>query len=210
MVRRDDGCWHLTPIAHHAIAATTARPLEPMAAAAARIIDRTRSHALRIEVAGSIRRRKPQCNDIEIVALVPRQLDLLGAPVESDSQLTAAIFGDASLISRQGPRHASGVVIDPHIGAVKVDLFQTDSPADWGMLLFIRTGIADFVQRALAYWKECTRGGFCRDLRLYRDGQTIVPTPEEQAVFAALDAAARAAGQRPVPFVPPERREPRQ
>lgn len=144
---------------------------------------------LRCEVAGSVRRKKPtDIKDIEIV-LIPHPEHL--------AELKDAIN------NRWGT---------PQIGAwpskyckiraaLNLDIF-TVTPETWGLLFFIRTGPAEFGQRALTFWKTVTNGGYSKDGILHLADGTPVPTPEEEDVFRVLE---KYSGTR-CPFVPPERR----
>lgn len=211
LVTESEGLVCLTEVGAVAMDVAQRRPLAPMRAAAESLADCLRHHATRLVIAGSIRRARPEVKDIELVALVPQERDLLGVPIGPAGALTEALKAESRHVLRTGTKHTSAVVRFDGLGAVQVDLFQTCEPDEWGMLLFIRTGSADFVKRALAYWKTCTGNlGFCEGLQLHPHAGAIVRTAEEEDVFAALDEAAKRAGKARVRFVPPEQREPRQ
>jgi len=92
--------------------------------------------------------------------------------------------------------------IDPVADApYNIDLFWV-TPESWGLQFFIRTGPADYVAAALAYWKKITNGGFSNGGILHLPDATIVPTPEEEDVFRVLEER----GGKPCRFTPPERR----
>lgn len=152
----------------------------------------------RLEIAGSIRRGKPDPKDIELVAIphvitVP-QNDMFGTPVSehSSSLLDMSLEQLVELegweydqvVKRNGPRYkrlrhvASGVCCD---------LFIT-TPERWGVIFTIRTGPADFSQelvtRALRRGLKVDDG---RLWRLHRDNtRSEIQTPTEQDFFAAL------------------------
>jgi len=168
------------------------RPLAQMRATAETLADALRPLCARIEIAGSIRRQCPTCGDIELCAIVP------------DGGATEALNLSAALPIRSGQKYTQVIVDIADLGPVTVDFFCTTDPTAWGMLYFIRTGSADFVKRALGYWKKISDGGECRELHLYTGNDTPVPTPEEADVFRALSTP-----ERPVAFIPPERRVPR-
>lgn len=97
----------------------------------------------RIEIAGSIRRRRENVNDIDFVILPkPGQLDAIKARCEQ--RCTVVKDGEQNYIVRMpyGERRgvADGFQIDIFIArpAVK-DLLQT-VPGNWGTLLLCRTG----------------------------------------------------------------------
>lgn len=182
------GQYALTSAVELVLRADQRRPLAQMRAVAEDLVKIMLPGAVRIEIAGSIRRQKQDCGDIEICALV------------TDGRLTEAFVRGAAQVIKSGPKYTQAIIDAPSTGPVTVDLFSTDDPTRWGLLFFIRTGSADFVKRALGYWKKISDGGECRDLHLYKGSDTIVATPEEDDVFRAL-------GIKPVA---PERRVPRE
>ena len=178
----------------------TQRPLAEAERIAAAIVANLAPSCERIQVAGSVRRRKEVVGDIEVVA-IPRY-----AP--------AGLFGDcmANLLwehlhASDAYRftkgdHAAGryyqLTLPRHAG-VQLDLFLAQ-PDNWGLTLLVRTGSAAFSTALLARWKR--RQGIGRDQRGSVDGRLVtrdgraVPTPEEETVFQVL-------GMQPVP---PEQR----
>lgn len=155
----------------------------------------------RVMVAGSIRRRRPDVKDIEIVAM-PRIDELPGGlwgepeAVDRLADRIDAMLADprAALRLRDVEVHrADGTVGHQrrngdaykaleYLG-VPVDLFIVRPPADWGVLLTIRTGPADYSRRLVT---DCQRrfmrveGG-----RLLRHGEHV-PCPEERDFFSAI------------------------
>jgi len=159
-------------------------PLAEIAPIAEKLLSDLRSMATgRAELAGSIRRRKATCGDVEVCALT------------NDARLRDALKSMAAVVIKSGEKYIH-VVMETAAGPVKVDLFETARNEQWGMLFFIRTGSADFVKRALGYWKKISDGGYCQENCLYRPDKTLVQTFDETAVFAALKCS----------FVPPEKR----
>ena len=193
----------------------------------------------RIEIAGSIRRRKPNPNDVEVVA-VPKwrgQATLMWGvePTESTLDLRCnELLATGQLEKRpdgQG-RHCWGTGVKRAVffqgkDYAPVDLFQVVGSAQWGVIYAIRTGPGDF--NHLLVTNQC-RGGACprnrkvaggrvwdtgssspdqqltyakmpavKFLRLAEKGlasAVVVPTPEEEDLYAALS----------FPFWPPEQR----
>ena len=103
------------------------------------------SHCERIEIAGSIRREKPEVGDIEIVA-VPKPYDV--GLFES---------GIATIVSRwpkvkgELPCKYTQRVLPE---GINLDLFFA-TPDNWGVIYAIRTGSAEYSHRVLA-------AGWCR------------------------------------------------
>lgn len=152
-----------------------------------RIIEPLSPGCERIEPAGSVRRKKAEVGDLEIVCLAKPNLDfVINGLVESGRLLR----GD-----KNGPRYKNFVI--PSTGS-KLDLFIT-TPETWGAVFTIRTGSAEFSNKLVT---QRYKGGWLPDDltfeegRIKKDGQ-LLPTPEEKDVFALLGW-----------YVEPEKRSP--
>lgn len=165
----------------------------------------------RIEVAGSVRRRRPDVGDIELVA-VPTLVGVPGLfePTGSVNRLWDLVN---NLVGRPGePRLLATHQSDPKMGeryaklrhpasGLQVDLF-TARPETFGLILLIRTGPADYSQWFVV---EARRRGFhVKEGELHRGSLGCgaiacerIPVPEERHVYAALRMA----------WVPPEGRQ---
>lgn len=157
----------------------------------------------RVEIAGSIRRRKPTVGDIELVA----ELDLeFGAMARIQSSLRAARVQRADPTVRKdgvivkapwGDRYMKGVYVAGD-DRVQIDLFMVRPPAEWGPVFLIRTGAAIFskmmVTRLHRYNMVCSEG---RILRREAQEDVVVPCPTEERFFELVH----------LPFIPPERRD---
>lgn len=154
----------------------------------------------RIEIAGSIRRERPEVKDLELVAIAKRGgKPVWGEPATAAGLLDAMVARliqsrelplDPSL-KRNGPRYKRFLYVR---GATRlpVDLFIV-TPENWGNQLVIRTGNADFSHRLVT---PMAQGGFMPDGMWQKDGYLwrakdteegeIVPCPEEASFFAAL------------------------
>lgn len=161
----------------------------------------------RIAVAGSIRRRRPDVGDVEIVCL-PRyeviQADLFAPGEGLNRDLLTARCSD--LLADGTLAHRPDVNGHPAFGAkfkrllyrgVPLDLFSP-LPECWGVVFCIRTGPAEFSHRLvtprrqgglLPGWLRVSEG------RIWR-AQTALRTPEEEDVFAAIG----------LDWIPPEKR----
>lgn len=147
------------------------------------LIERLAPACQQIKVAGGIRRGKPEVKDIEIVC-EPRYdhtLNLFGEASNQTSQLDrrlreliddGAIAFDANL-RRNGDRYKRLVIRDAE--RTPIDLFIA-SAGNWGNILAIRTGDADF-SRALVTSRP--QGGLMpadmrqKDGMLWHRGQPI-------------------------------------
>jgi DNA polymerase/3'-5' exonuclease PolX len=157
---------------------------------------------LRVEIAGSIRRSCPEVKDVELVA-VPRWSDR-PAPIQS---LFVEESERVNLLHEWATHEAVGTgvrwikpgtseVVDWEPkpegkywralvdDTVKLDLFLA-APENYGMIMAIRTGCAEFSQALMTYAKHRTgyhvEGGYLRD----REGAPL-ETPEERDVFDLL------------------------
>ncbi len=176
------------------------RPLAEAERVAAALVADLEPYCARIATAGSVRRRKVQVGDIELVA-IPRYEP-------------AGLFGDRAanrlwehLHTSDAYRFTKGdhpdgryyqLALATYPG-LQVDLFLAQED-NWGLTLLVRTGSAAFSTAMLARWKRVQgigreQPGSVDGRLVTRDGR-VVPTPEEETVFALL-------GMRPVP---PERR----
>ena len=187
------------------------RPRIPLAEAdelAAEVVTMLRAFCMRIEVAGSIRRRKEDVGDIEIVA-VPAVDDV---PVGLFADRLLAVdhlharccdFLAAGTFAHRPDKNGR-----PAFGAkfkrllyrgFPLDLFST-TDEQWGVIYAIRTGPAEFSHRLvtptsqgglLPNWMKVHEGRIAR-----RDTTEPYPTPEEEDVFRLVGLG----------FIPPEKR----
>lgn len=157
---------------------------------------------VRIEVAGSVRRSCAEVKDVELVA-VPRWEERPGAApslfaeeAERVNLLHEWAVNEAAGASVRWIKTGTPDVVDwapkPEgkywralVGdSIKLDLFLA-APENYGMIMAIRTGCAEFSQGLMTYAKHRTpyhvEGGYLRD----RDGKEL-ETPEERDVFRAL------------------------
>ena len=141
----------------------------------------------RIEIAGSIRRKKAEVGDIEIVCIPRLQPNLWGDEEQSVlDPFLDCLVGDGILIrgERNGPKWKQFFVPEPGTVGVKLDLFIT-TPAEWGYQFTIRTGPADFSKKLVTPRKY---GGLmpshlkAKGSRWLNNGRPL-KTPEEADVF---------------------------
>lgn len=187
---------------------TTRLPLADAQHIAGQIYGQLDPSCERLAIAGSIRRRRPDVGDIELVA-VPRF-------IEEPSGLFETV--QVSLLERALAREEADQRLERLSGGeryvklrhvrsgLQVDLFVVLPPAQWGVLLTIRTGPADYSERLVTLARRQgnhVAGGALR--QGLRDHSTpaeklctdpIIPTPEEADFYAALGLL----------FAPPERR----
>jgi DNA polymerase/3'-5' exonuclease PolX len=153
----------------------------------------------RIEIAGSIRRRKAEVHDIEIVAIPVIGVSRVGLfeevaePFDWLANAVGSLVEDGRLQRRAVAIHRRDGTVETgeRMGAaykalvyrgMPVDLFITDAER-WGCIYALRTGPGDWNTRLVT---DCKR-----HWRRVEDGRVlyhnrVVPTPTEEAFFAAL------------------------
>lgn len=144
-------------------------------------------HCHRAQIAGSIRRRKAEVKDIEIV-VIPKPFEHglfesgLALVVNQWEKVKGEmIYGKVRYTQRILPQ------------GIKLDLFFA-TPENWGNIFAIRTGPAEYSANVLAAgW--VARGYHSVDGMLRYNGHTV-PLPEEEDLFKLLG----------MPFMPPDMR----
>lgn len=159
----------------------------PRAAVAAAQRAVRRRLAARFEMAGSYRRGAATSGDLDIV--------VQSGPAAPDLQAVLRALDpllEADLTSRSARTKYSGHFRAPRGRLYRVDI-RLVPPESFATALLYFTGSARFNTTMRAHAKSL---GFClNEYGLWRDGRRV-PTPDERAVFAALD----------LPYVPPARR----
>lgn len=171
-------------------------PLAEAEQIADEVVGVLQDYAVRVEVLGSIRRRKPLVGDIEILyePKLEEQTDLLGEPT-TPRNLTYEVIR----------RWRNQVIYDrldkngsPAFGeryqrvlyrGVPLDLFACLPPAHWGVLKVIRTGSADFNRRivtSVAHGGLLPMGMSVLQGQLF-DRNRVIDVPTEEAFFEAID-----------------------
>ena len=128
-------------------------------------------HCERIEIAGSIRRMKPEVKDIEIVA-IPKQYDtgLFQSGI-------ATVINKWQKVKGELPCKYTQRLLPE---GIKLDLFFAEH-GNWGMIYSIRTGSAEYSHKVLATgWVK--KGYKSENGYLYANGKPIL-IREEQDLF---------------------------
>ncbi len=141
-------------------------------------------HCVRCEIAGSIRRKKEMCKDIEIVC-IPQ-------PYEGSGFFESGI---ATVVNRwEKVKGELPCLYTQRIlpEGIKLDLFIA-TPENWGYIFMLRTGSREFNFR----WVIALKNKFYRlhDGGIFANGRAV-PVREESDVFRLLGMA----------FVEPEKR----
>ncbi len=135
------------------------------------VLEQLRPHCIRIEIAGSIRRKKPEVGDIEIVAIPkPFETGLFQSGIASVVNQWEKVKGELPC------KYTQRILPE----GIKLDLFLAEE-GNWGSILAIRTGSAEYSHRVLANgWVRegfKSEGGF-----LFREGERY-EVREEQDLF---------------------------
>lgn len=157
----------------------TALPYAQAHSIATKLIDRFAPNCTRIELAGSLRRRKSTVGDLELIAI---PTDALYAQLDD-------LLATGKIRHRE-PRRAWGqklrsFLMDTSGVTVQVDLFLQPDPATLGINYMIRTGSSEFSHRMVT---RRSQGGWMPDVyqvneaRVWCDGVAL-DTPEEADVF---------------------------
>ena len=164
-----------------------------------RIAAALRPACLRLEVAGSVRRQRPQIGDLELVAVphivIRPGLDLFRTPGPVDllEERVAELLRAGTLAPHperpaNGARYKRLWIADP---GMQLDLFVVRPPAEWGPILAIRTGPSEYSQSLVTRLRH--NGLRCEGGAVY-EGAERIPCPEEHDFFRLAR----------VPFTPPE------
>jgi DNA polymerase/3'-5' exonuclease PolX len=152
----------------------------------------------RIEIAGSVRRGKADVDDIEICA-APKmitQRDLFGAEAAVQSQLEtplSQLMTQAAYV-KNGPRYKQIRLPE----GINLDLFIVLPPAQWGVIVAIRTGPAEFSKWCVTprmHGGAMPMGWRCDEGQI-TNGIEVLPMPEETDFLKFLGLGAVEPSQR--------------
>ncbi len=157
---------------------------------AGRVKSELAPHCERIEIAGSIRRQKPDVGDIEIVCIPkPYETGLFASGIAKVAGQWQKVKGEFPCLYTQR--------ILPHPDGdhfIKLDLFIATKD-NWGLIFAIRTGSAEYSHRVLAAgWVR--RGYWSVGGELHNHKGDICEIPEERDLFRLIG----------IPFCKPEDR----
>lgn len=166
------------------------------------IMQRLSPYCHKIKIAGSIRRKKPNPKDIEIVAIPKKREDMFGDPLPVHQLLNALIIYETEGIIKlikKGPKMAQFIW-----EGETVDLFMVTPPAQWGAIFTIRTGPWQFskwiMSAALPPHLKQKDGALWKIERKSEENKLgilkVVPTPTEESYFEAVG----------IDWIPPEER----
>ncbi len=162
-------------------------------------------YCARIQIAGSIRREMPEVKDVEIVAIpkwaphpdpdLLRGLGLAGLRVNLLHEWAIRNSGirwikSATPEIMDWPPKPEGKYWRGLLASgIKLDLFLCE-PDNWGTILLIRSGSADFSEAVATHGKRIGKRFHDGHLSVLKAlGRTIIPMPEEQDVFDEMGLA---------------------
>lgn len=140
---------------------------------AERVMDQLRPHCERIAIAGSIRRKKQEVKDIEIVAIPkPYETGLFESGIATVVNKWQKVKGDLPC------KYTQRILPD----GIKLDLFFAE-PGNWGLIYAIRTGSAEYSHKVLAAgWVK--KGYHSMDGYLFHSAnQKVYEVREEKDLF---------------------------
>jgi len=107
------------------------------------VLELLRPHCIRCEIAGSIRREKPEVKDIEIVAIPkPFQTGLFEDGIAEVVNRWQKVKGE---LEYGKTKYTQRILPE----GIKLDLFFAEE-GNWGLIFAIRTGGADYSHKVLA------------------------------------------------------------
>jgi len=180
-------------------------PLPEADVLAAEVLELLRPACTRLAVAGSIRRRRPDVGDLEVVAIPRYESRLQSAqvglfeyfslpPIEVNllDERCAGLLLDGTFAKRLD-KHGRPAVGERYkrltFHDFGLDLFIT-TPPQFGVILTIRTGPAEYSHRLVTSTRE---GGLLPAWLQVQDGALrhrstgeVIPTPTEESFYAAI------------------------
>ena len=186
------------------MSAGAAIPHDRALGAARALVELLAADCERVEIAGSLRRGKPEVHDIEIVALPriePMPEGLFGEVLANrlDMRVAALLELDGSGLQAryvENQRADGSTDVQTKMGSafkalvwqgIPVDLFAVIPPATWGVIFALRTGPGDWNIELVTRCKDIGRrvaGGQVE--RWNGHAWETVPTPEAADFFAAI------------------------
>ena len=156
--------------------------LETAMAVAEDVGGRMSIYCEKIMVAGSVRRKRPEVKDIELV-IIPKMREV------SEGLFDKKMIRHPNLVAlikefdivKGNPETGKYIQFNTPAG-IKIDLF-TATRINWGYIYVIRTGSSEFSQFIAKRWVKWGYNGVGGNLT--RDGE-IVPVPTEKAMFDLL------------------------
>jgi DNA polymerase/3'-5' exonuclease PolX len=150
------------------------------------LLDKLSPFMERIRIAGSVRRKKPEVKDIELVVTPAiAGYDLFEKPIYYD--LNPSAFGRPI---KAGPRYKQIELPE----GINLDLFIVLPPAQWGVIFALRTGPAELSKLLVTQRRY---GGYLPSWAKVKDGGVygqygliLMPEEEDFLKFCGLEGVA--------------------
>jgi DNA polymerase/3'-5' exonuclease PolX len=138
------------------------------------VLEQLKPHCYRCEIGGSIRRKKEDVKDIEIIAIPkPYEIGLLESGI-------ATVVNKWELVTGKLPGKNT-IRLLPE--GIKLDLFFADK-TNWGWIFTHRTGSIEYNKRILV--RSCSKRGYkLVDGYVTKDGN-VIPVPEERDFYKLI------------------------
>jgi len=139
----------------------------------------------RIKIAGSIRRKKPEVGDLEIVC-IPTQVDTKAGLFETGQEVhpgfVAAVEALEKVKGEPTGKYTQRILPE----GIKLDLFMA-VPDNWGLIFAIRTGSAEYSHKILA--RQWCRAGYVSKGGFLVQSGCVIPVLEERDLFTLIGLA---------------------
>lgn len=163
------------------------------------LVERLGVHFERLEIAGSLRRKRAMVGDIELVGILKEEKRGLFGLVERTSveAVIDHMYSMGYRTIKAGEKYVQFARSVPQLGSnndeaerLNVDLFIC-TPENWGGILMIRTGSAAFSRKMMT---RASLGGWCPDDMRFMDGRlwrygVAIDVPEEADLFREMGLA---------------------
>ena len=162
------------------------RPFAQVLPIAQALVEKLKPVCERVEIVGSLRRKRPLIGDIDIILVPTRKLNMFKEKVGGyhlDDLLAG--WGSAITVAANGVKSKSFTFHTAQRELYSVNLFIQLDPQTWGVNMMIRTGSGEFAKSMVT--KRRHGGKMPNELsmagaRVFRHG-AVLKTPEEGDVF---------------------------
>lgn len=146
------------------------------------ILEKLSKSCQKIEIAGSIRRKRSEVGDIEICAIpIVHAGGLFGDFILRDTDFINTVTSLGRIVKGH-PETGKYIQIEL-LERIKLDLFVA-RPENWGLIFAIRTGSANYSHDVLAKgWKRC---GYTSINGMLTKGGRQVPVTNEKILFELI------------------------
>ena len=158
------------------------------------IVAKLAPHCLRIEIAGSIRRRRAHVNDIDLV-LLPRPGEREAILYRIRGACPVVTEGEQNCIYRMPLKPGEEFQLDLFFARPPVADLLGSTPGNFGTLLLCRTGSKEHNIHLVQHAKQ--QGLLWRPYAGVFRGEDCLAAEDEAGIFTALG----------LDFIPPEQRE---